>query len=141
MCLSSQGRDPGEQGAGENQPGDDSDPMPEDDSEGEGFDLDGGAGGTTVSGSMNPTITSGGEIQGDKFMPPLEVELQMQHLWKREANVLNLLFNSGRSPGADGYKLFFITVLAVPPPRFRPPMNLGEYMAEHPQNIYLSKVR
>ncbi|CAN0140329.1 unnamed protein product [Hapterophycus canaliculatus] len=102
-------------------------------------------------------------------MPPIEVELQMQQLWSREASVLNLIFASGeqRRPGgggdtelssppvvngdretpaavaggiAEGYRVFFVRALAVPPPRFRPPMHMGDIVAEHPQNVYLIKV-
>lgn len=101
--------------------------------------------------------------QAHKFMPPIEVELQMQQLWKQESSTLDLIFVSGRrnrsgptdgapspSPTAngvsgdgisDGYRLFFVRALAVPPPRFRPPMNMGDMIAEHPQNVYLTKVR
>ncbi len=41
----------------------------------------------------------------------------------------------------DGYQIFFIRALAVPPTRFRPSRKVdADTEAEHPQNIYLSKV-
>ena len=40
----------------------------------------------------------------------------------------------------EGYKLFFLEVVGVPPPRFRPAQEVGGTIAEHPQNVYLSKV-
>ena len=93
-------------------------------------------------------------------MPPIEVELQMQLLWKNEYKTLDLVFSSGNGlvPGVEdanglesaiqgaggevgsGYRLFFLRALAVPPPRFRPPMDMGAFVAEHPQNVHLIKV-
>lgn len=104
-----------------------------------------------------------GGTSAHKFMPPIEVELQMQQLWKHEAKTLDLIFSSGKQKrrgvalpavangsgvvGAsssegicEGYRVFFIRALAVPPPRFRPPMHMGDMIAEHPQNVYLQKV-
>jgi DNA-directed RNA polymerase I subunit RPA1 len=40
----------------------------------------------------------------------------------------------------EGWKLFFMTVLLVPPNRFRPPADMGDMKVEHPQNISLNKV-
>lgn len=168
----SQRRDPGKP---EDDGGDDSDPMSEDDDDDDsedGDDLNGN--GTKVAGvSLAAAQAAAGEAaksgtSSHKFMPPIEVELQMQQLWKHEASTLDLIFVSGekrRRPEAenglnggghgagdaadaaaasggvyDGYRVFFIRALAVPPPRFRPPMNMGDMVAEHPQNVYLIKV-
>lgn len=152
--------------------GDDSDAVSQDDSEDEnGEDLDGqgGSSSTNVSGFAPGAAADTGVDNGaspHKFMPPIEVELQMQQLWKKEHGVLDLIFacgrasafaqaeeTSGRRPlsasaaqsgvggGVDGgHRLFFVRALAVPPPRFRPPMNMGDFIAEHPQNVYLTKV-
>ena len=35
---------------------------------------------------------------------------------------------------------FFLDVLGVPPPRFRPAQTVGGVLAEHPQNVVLGKV-
>lgn len=151
---------------------DDSDPMSEDDNDGDDVDDEGhvrGAGQTVVGVVRNEN----GNPRGSKFMPPIEVEQQMKYLWKREAKVLDLVFDLGRatqaagkaSPHArkedeegddnggrkvsspapamaseEGFRMFFIRAMAVPPNRFRPPMQLGEMVAEHAQNIYLAKV-
>ncbi len=41
----------------------------------------------------------------------------------------------------DGYQIFVLRVLAVPPTRFRPSRKVdADTEAEHPQNICLSKV-
>lgn len=138
-----------------------------DDSDDEnGEDLDGQASSATISGVPPGAAGDTGVDNGTsphKFMPPIEVELQMQQLWKKENAALNLMFASGRTSsvsaavvvegsesssmakvgtgGLDGYRLFFVRALAVPPPRFRPPMNMGDFVAEHPQNVYLTKVR
>lgn len=139
-----------------------------DDSDDEnGEDLDQQASSATISGVPPGAAGDSGVDNGaspHKFMAPIEVELQMQQLWKKEKGALNLMFASGRTPsalatvvvegserrlsiaqggtgGLDGYRLFFVRALAVPPPRFRPPMNMGDFVAEHPQNVYLTKVR
>ena len=65
---------------------------------------------------------------------------------------MNLLFGASRAPkpgaselieraDAEGYKMFFLKTLAVPAARFRPPMQLGDIVAEHAQNVYLIKVK
>ncbi|CBJ30250.1 RNA polymerase 1-4 RNA polymerase I large subunit [Ectocarpus siliculosus] len=169
-----QRRDPGKPNE---DPGDDSDPMSEDSDSDDGDNLeDDDVGGSAPSSKVvgvslaaaqaaagDPATKTG--AQAHKFMPPIEVELQMQQLWKLESSVLDLIFVSGRrtrsAPGdvngppsfslqnandlaggsiSDGYRLFFVRALAVPPPRFRPPMNMGDMIAEHPQNVYLTKV-
>jgi hypothetical protein len=88
----------------------------------------------------------------DKYVAPIEAEAQMKLLWDREGLILSLIFGSARGAplphepdpvlriDSNGYKLFFIHTLAVPPSRFRPPMALGDVVAEHPQNVYLAKV-
>ena len=104
------------------------------------------------------------------FMPQTEVAAHMQLLWRTEHNVLRRVFlpvradgalarhgstkgrsstndipprvsSSGTAPAAaDGWRHFFLKLLPVPPPRFRPPTKLGEMQAEHPQNVYLARL-
>lgn len=140
----------------------------DDDDEGDDLDEDGNGTGSSSKVAGVPlaaaqAAASQAKTAAHKFLPPIEVELQMQHLWKHEAGVLDLIFASGKdshdgdspasagdangaSPGVpaggvfDGYRVFFIRALAVPPPRFRPPMHMGDMIAEHPQNVYLTKV-
>lgn len=176
--FASQSRDPGMSGNGgpgidNEHDGDDSDPMEDDESEDDGEDVDGGSGGVgNIQTGINTGLvaassdsTAAPKVE-DKFMPTIEVELQMQLLWRKEFMALNLLFAYGQieflaqasrdvSGGVvndeasqqtlqaaqeEGYRLFFIRAVAVPPPRFRPPMDMGDFVAEHPQNIYLQKV-
>lgn len=115
----------------------------------EGEDLyDGGASGrVTLSGvDQGSPGKEAAPSKQKKFMPPIEVELQMQLLWKMEHKVLDMVFVAGRrneGPGGEeggGYRLFFMRVIAVPPPRFRPPMDMGGMVVEHPQNVHLTKV-
>lgn len=176
-------------GTPEDNAGDDSDPMSEDDAsdtsddgDNDGDNLDDDAvSSTKVAGvPLAAAQAAAGEASksgtsAHNFMPTIEVELQMQQLWKHEAETLDLIFASGKKqrrhlfPGAsaagdgvgvspafsngggldaagstggiyDGYRMFFVRALAVPPPRFRPPMNMGDMIAEHPQNVYLTKV-
>lgn len=128
----------------------------DDDFEGEDLDDGGPSGRVTLSG-VDPGSPGKGSapLKQKKFMPPIEVELQMQLLWKKEHKVLDMVFVAGRRNGSigngdaskgeggdlgGGYRLFFMRVIAVPPPRFRPPMEMGGMVVEHPQNVHLTKV-
>jgi hypothetical protein len=88
----------------------------------------------------------------DKYVAPIEAEAQMNLLWDKERFILLSIFGSARGAplphesdpvlriDSKGYKLFFIHTSAVPPSPFRPPVALGDVVAEHPQNVYLAKV-
>lgn len=41
----------------------------------------------------------------------------------------------------EAYRMFFLSVLPVPPNRVRPPSRLGEVVYEHPFNTSLQKAR
>ncbi|CAM9299534.1 unnamed protein product, partial [Choristocarpus tenellus] len=136
---------------------DDSDPEMDVDEE-NGEDLErGGEAGEGINDASGAELNSKGGKAAHKFMPPIEVEMQMKLLWAKEETLLSLLFGSafagklsgkagevpgpiGGGAGKMGYRLFFLRALGVPPPRFRPPMTMGDFVAEHPQNIYLSKI-
>lgn len=84
-----------------------------------------------------------------KFLPPLEVQSQLQMMWKVEDGLMELLFGdrnvaSGRARAsgnlANGWMKFFLNVIPVAPSRFRPPVFLGDKQFEHAQNTYLSKI-
>ncbi|TYZ59332.1 hypothetical protein PybrP1_008512 [[Pythium] brassicae (nom. inval.)] len=81
-----------------------------------------------------------------KFLPPLEVQSQLQLMWKNEDGLMELLYGdrnvaSGRAAApADGWRKFFLNVIPVAPSRFRPPVFLGDKQFEHAQNSYLSKI-
>ncbi|CAN0464884.1 unnamed protein product, partial [Ascophyllum nodosum] len=141
--------------------GDDSEPMSEEGDSEDEDDLKGGSRSFTVTGVVPGAAPgSAAPSKQQKNMPPIEVELQMQLLWKNEYKTLHLVFSSGKGlvygeedanglesaiQGASGefgsgYRLFFLRDLAVPPPRFRPPMDMGGVVAEHPQNVHLTKI-
>ncbi|DAZ96934.1 TPA: hypothetical protein N0F65_012037 [Lagenidium giganteum] len=82
-----------------------------------------------------------------KFLPPLEVQSQLQLMWKNEAGLMELLYGdrnvaNERIRGAkpQGWKKFFLNVVPVAPSRFRPPVFMGDKQFEHAQNSYLSKI-
>ncbi|CAM9447200.1 unnamed protein product, partial [Chrysoparadoxa australica] len=101
-----------------------------------------------VKASKTPQPGAAGDVGGgqatskDKFMPPSEAEAQLKLLWGKMGRLLSLVYCSSYGEGAeqDGYLMFFLRTIAVPPPRFRPPMTMGSMVAEHPQNVYLTKV-
>ncbi len=90
--------------------------------------------------------------------PPFgtQVEAQLKLLWKQDAGIMTALYGQALNHGGtgtttnntppfhavyDGYQIFFLRALAVPPTRFRPSRKVdADTEAEHPQNICLSKV-
>jgi len=68
------------------------------------------------------------------------VRNHLRRLFSQEASILALLFNvsgSGTKLTADN---FFLSVIAVPPTRYRPPAREGDTIRESPQNTQLSKI-
>ena len=94
------------------------------------------------------------------FMHPSEVQEQMKLLWKNEYAFLQRVWGTKRGssvlarkqpsfalplkikqiPGKDGYKVFFMNSVAVPPNRFRPPQVIGGRSFEHAQNVSFAKL-
>lgn len=77
--------------------------------------------------------------QRDHFLHGLEVEAQVKMTWLMEPYLCHSLFSGGAFVN-DGYKIFFIRAVPIPPSRFRPPMVLGAMTVEHAQNFYLNKM-
>ncbi|KAJ0407192.1 hypothetical protein ATCC90586_005281 [Pythium insidiosum] len=82
-----------------------------------------------------------------KFLPTLEVQSQLQMMWRAEDGLMELLYGNrhvanGRIRGAkaEGWKKFFLNVVPVAPSRFRPPVFMGGQMFEHAQNTALGKI-
>ena len=88
-----------------------------------------------------------------KFLPPLEVELRMRLLYENEFRIANLVWYPQLTEDAaiadpqghpqmekEGYRIFFVRTILVPPSRFRPPQHLHGEQYEHPQNVYLSNI-
>lgn len=68
------------------------------------------------------------------------VRNHLHRLFAQEASILALLFNvsgSGTKLTADN---FFLSVIAVPPTRYRPPAREGDTIRESPQNTQLTKI-
>jgi DNA-directed RNA polymerase I subunit RPA1 len=68
------------------------------------------------------------------------VRNHLRRLFDKEASILALLFNvsgSGTKLTADN---FFLSVIAVPPTRYRPPAREGDTIRESPQNTQLTRI-
>lgn len=92
-------------------------------------------------------VTTEDSSSGSKFLPPLEVQSQLQLMWQNEDGLMELLYGDrniasgrifGRKP--DGWRKFFLNVIPVAPSRFRPPVFMGDKQFEHAQNTHLSKI-
>lgn len=70
----------------------------------------------------------------DKYMHAREVQAQVKRTWESSPEICNAVFS------VQGYEVFFMQAIAVPPNRFRPPMHLGGMVVEHGQNQYLNKI-
>lgn len=87
-----------------------------------------------------------------------EVREVMRRMWAANADVLARIYRAGAPDLAplpstragkappeadfrDAYRMFFLSVLPVPPNRVRPPSRLGEIVYEHPYNTSLQKAR
>ena len=55
------------------------------------------------------------DVTQQLYVSPVEVKIHLQQLWELEEGLLRTMFG-----GALGQDLFFLTVLPVPPSRFRP---------------------
>ena len=80
---------------------------------------------------------------------PSEVERHMKLLYERESSVLSLIIGNITPQSTTLLKhtsitrntdIFFLRVLAVPPPRYRPPTHVGDMISDHSQNIYLRRI-
>ena len=78
------------------------------------------------------------------FLTCSEAATQLELLWKHDGLALDALLGADmcRADAGDPgtFEIFFLRVMAVPPPRFRPAQLVGGVMAEHPQNVTLSRV-
>ena len=83
---------------------------------------------------------SGEKKEQDHFMHTKEVQAQMKRTWKTDPYLLSCLFGSGDCFDENGYKIFFLQVVPVPPNKFRPSLEMMGSTVEHSQNQYLSKV-
>lgn len=65
----------------------------------------------------------------------------LQHVFKRDSELLGLIFGSEFSGQLKGEaSIFFLQTLLISPNRFRPPVQLGEQQFEHPINAALKAI-
>lgn len=81
----------------------------------------------------NARNIDGDKGDSDQYVSPITVKEHLVKLWKNEECILSLLY--GNDPS-----MFFLTVLAVTPTKFRPVSKMGDMMFEHPQNINLVEI-
>ena len=74
----------------------------------------------------------------DNFMHALEVEAQIRLTWKLQPFICSKMIGTAHSK--EGWGVFFMRAIPVPPSRFRPPMVMGSMQVEHSQNVYLAKI-
>ena len=80
----------------------------------------GGGGGEEVRQTL---LHSSGkqDVTEQLYVSPVEVKVHVQHMWERERQLLSALFGGATTEkGLSITDLFFLTVLPVPPSRFRP---------------------
>lgn len=81
--------------------------------------------------------------KSQKFMHALQVEAQSRETWKKHPYLCSQLFGTAMTTEDDktnGYNMFFMRAICVPPSRFRPAEKQGDYAVEHGQNVNLSKI-
>jgi len=78
--------------------------------------------------------------RSQQYILSTAVRNHLRRLFENEKAILALLFNvDGLSKGLTADN-FFLTVIAVPPTRYRPPAREGDTIRESPQNSQLSRI-
>mmetsp|Transcript_11185 Transcript_11185/g.46744 ORF Transcript_11185/g.46744 Transcript_11185/m.46744 type:complete len:426 (+) Transcript_11185:59-1336(+) len=102
-----------------------------------------------INDDVSAEQLEGGEEEAGmtRLVSSVELEQQLIALWKVEHDACELLWGCrdrfGTSKGAEeGYNVFFIKAMAVPPSRFRPASRDVETdtPTEHPQNVFLGRI-
>lgn len=86
--------------------------------------------------------------RNERVMMPEECRAHLRRLFHNESVMCGLLFGrhgpfasvTTQNISLASADMFFLSVLPVPPTRFRPPARMGEMLFEHPQNELLTKV-
>jgi DNA-directed RNA polymerase I subunit RPA1 len=78
--------------------------------------------------------------KSDMFMHAGEVQAQIKRTWQTDPFLLHCVFGGSSQSLQDGYQLFFLQAVPVPPSRFRPAMYLNGMAVEHSQTSYLSQM-
>lgn len=81
----------------------------------------------------------------ETLITPGEVERQIKQLWMRHTELLELLYGlkgreDNQSDPSPMHMRLFVSVVLVPPSRFRPTAKVGNmtYASEHPQNLFFN---
>lgn len=108
----------------------------------------------------------GGDDGNMQYVTPLEVLTHFQYLWQNEEEIVNIIWTSALSPPVvmketqnEGYRIFFLFVLPIPPNKFRPAnkvcakyimlsffvsslwiSQVNGMLTDHAQNFYYTKV-
>lgn len=78
---------------------------------------------------------------GDIFVTPITVRAHFDLLWKNEKTVLDLLYGSTKNgERKSDPAIYFLSVIAVTPTKFRPVSKMGDMLYEHPQNVNLTEI-
>ncbi|KAF9226653.1 beta and beta-prime subunits of DNA dependent RNA-polymerase [Gyrodon lividus] len=86
--------------------------------------------------------------RNERVMPPEECRAHLRRLFANCSVICSLLFGrhgpfaplSRNGLSLASADMFFMSVLLVPPTRFRPPAKMGETLFEHPQNELMARV-
>jgi DNA-directed RNA polymerase I subunit RPA1 len=88
-----------------------------------------------------------GAKEHDKYLAPSEVEAQLKLVWHENTAILDFIWsravNGGKPrsvPSRDGWTMFFMRAVLVPPNRFRPSAKVGDILSEHAQNGHLQQI-
>eukprot|EP01126_Amoeba_proteus_P047645 TRINITY_DN5456_c0_g1_i5.p1 TRINITY_DN5456_c0_g1~~TRINITY_DN5456_c0_g1_i5.p1 ORF type:complete len:1424 (+),score=301.44 TRINITY_DN5456_c0_g1_i5:49-4272(+) len=96
-------------------------------------------------GEEEMEIESG--VSKQRYLHPTEIRKRLGLLWENEKESIGWIWSGlGLEPGIGKKKrfssadMFFVSVIAVPPSRFRPPSDNGRMVSEHKLNVYLNKI-
>lgn len=78
--------------------------------------------------------------RSQQYILSTAVRSHLRRLFENEKAILSLLFNVDGSAKALTADNFFLSVIAVPPTRYRPPAREGDTIRESAQNTQLSKI-
>ena len=80
------------------------------------------------------------EMGSQKYILSTAVRNHLRRLFNHEAAILALLFSVDGSTQNLTADNFFLSVIAVPPTRYRPPAREGDTIRESPQNTQLTRI-
>jgi len=109
--------------------------------------LEAAAAAAAASGDAPPAARAarggGAAAAGLRYLTPAEARSILRRAWAANERLLRELYGrgvGGREAWRAAADQFFLTALAVPPNRLRPPSKLGEATFEHPHNIALAGI-